>query len=317
MKLVHSAGAHLVTVRHCDLTYNLFGIWIAFSAVWSSTTTSLPASATIALPSAATASSCITRSGHASPTTISASCAKRHLCRRVAPRRLQRQSPTSQPLRFPLHEFLLPQPVGKQRRLDESRRPRLMGVRDQVVRNNRTGAQLDHGIMLRTIQNARVENNIVAGNARGFSFMMPDTTRCRTTWWWTMWSAYTCGPAQEQQIEEGNDFISNREPVRYVDAKMMTMRPGTQQSLEQLPGLGPQRRQSRRHSIRSERHRRPPDLETSHDETAAGEPCGTIVAAGGPAVRCCAPSVIDPNPHMRPSHPDWRDCYGKHYPGSR
>src|SRR5690606_30801873 len=44
----------------------------------------------------------------------------------------------------------------------------LMEVRDQVVRNNRAWANSDHGIMLRTIQNAVVENNVVAGNHRGF-----------------------------------------------------------------------------------------------------------------------------------------------------
>ena len=44
----------------------------------------------------------------------------------------------------------------------------LMEVRDQIVRRNRVWANSDHGIMLRTIQRARVEGNIVAGNARGF-----------------------------------------------------------------------------------------------------------------------------------------------------
>ncbi len=44
----------------------------------------------------------------------------------------------------------------------------LMEVRDQIVRNNRTWGNSDHGIMLRTLQDSRVENNIVAGNNRGF-----------------------------------------------------------------------------------------------------------------------------------------------------
>lgn len=44
----------------------------------------------------------------------------------------------------------------------------LMEVRDQVVRNNRTWGNADHGIMLRTLQDSRVENNVVADNDRGF-----------------------------------------------------------------------------------------------------------------------------------------------------
>jgi nitrous oxidase accessory protein len=44
----------------------------------------------------------------------------------------------------------------------------LMEVRDQVVRNNRAWGNSDHGIMLRTLQDSVVENNVVAGNQRGF-----------------------------------------------------------------------------------------------------------------------------------------------------
>ncbi|MBP7531545.1 MAG: right-handed parallel beta-helix repeat-containing protein, partial [Ottowia sp.] len=43
----------------------------------------------------------------------------------------------------------------------------LMEVRDQTIRNNRAWHNADHGIMLRTLQDAVVENNIVMGNNRG------------------------------------------------------------------------------------------------------------------------------------------------------
>jgi nitrous oxidase accessory protein len=42
-----------------------------------------------------------------------------------------------------------------------------METRDQIVRNNRTWGNSDHGIMLRTIQDSVIENNIIAGNNRG------------------------------------------------------------------------------------------------------------------------------------------------------
>ena len=44
----------------------------------------------------------------------------------------------------------------------------LMEVREQVVRNNRAWGNSDHGIMLRSVQDSVVEGNIVAGNNRGF-----------------------------------------------------------------------------------------------------------------------------------------------------
>ena len=44
----------------------------------------------------------------------------------------------------------------------------LMEVKNQIVRNNRAWGNTDHGIMLRTIQDSVIENNVVAGNYRGF-----------------------------------------------------------------------------------------------------------------------------------------------------
>lgn len=44
----------------------------------------------------------------------------------------------------------------------------LMEVREQVVRNNRAWGNSDHGIMLRSVQDSVVEGNVVAGNRRGF-----------------------------------------------------------------------------------------------------------------------------------------------------
>ena len=44
----------------------------------------------------------------------------------------------------------------------------LMMARNQVVRNNRAWGNSDHGIMLRTLQDSVIEGNIVVGNARGF-----------------------------------------------------------------------------------------------------------------------------------------------------
>jgi len=57
----------------------------------------------------------------------------------------------------------------------------LMEVRDQVVRNNRAWGNSDHGIMLRTIQDAVIENNVVAGTSAASSSTTPSTTSCAAT----------------------------------------------------------------------------------------------------------------------------------------
>ena len=44
----------------------------------------------------------------------------------------------------------------------------LMEVRHQEVRNNRAWGNSDHGIMLRTLQDSDISGNVVAGNNRGF-----------------------------------------------------------------------------------------------------------------------------------------------------
>jgi nitrous oxidase accessory protein len=43
----------------------------------------------------------------------------------------------------------------------------LMEARENTVRNNRTWGNSDHGIMLRTMQDSVIEGNVVAGNGRG------------------------------------------------------------------------------------------------------------------------------------------------------
>ncbi|NWC84341.1 right-handed parallel beta-helix repeat-containing protein, partial [Pseudomonas putida] len=55
----------------------------------------------------------------------------------------------------------------------------LMEGRDQIVRNNRTWGNADHGIMLRTLQDSVVENNVVADNDRGFFIYDVEYTQLR------------------------------------------------------------------------------------------------------------------------------------------
>ncbi|MBP9219267.1 MAG: nitrous oxide reductase family maturation protein NosD, partial [Sterolibacterium sp.] len=95
----------------------------------------------------------------------------------------------------------------------------LMEVRNQHVRNNRAWGNSDHGIMLRTLQDSTIENNIVAGNQRGFFIYDAEFNTLRGNLVIDnhvgvhLWAGST-----RNQVEE-NDFIANREQVRYVGAK--------------------------------------------------------------------------------------------------
>lgn len=194
----------------------------------------------------------------------------------------------------------------------------LMEVRDQVVRNNRAWANSDHGIMLRTIQNARVENNIVAGNARGFFIYDAEYNTLQDNLVVDNVVGVHLWAGSKNNKVEGNDFISNREPVRYVGAKDEPW--GTERGNHWSNYLGWDRNGDNLGDIQYEANDIVDRLTWKHPmmKLLLASPAVQSLRLVGqqfPVLR--APSVIDPNPHMRPSHPDWRDWLGKHYPGSR
>jgi nitrous oxidase accessory protein len=95
----------------------------------------------------------------------------------------------------------------------------LMEVRDQVVRNNRAWGNSDHGIMLRTIQDSVIENNIVAGNQRGFFIYDVEYNKLRGNLVVDNVVGVHLSAGSKNNEVEGNDFIGNREQVRYVGAR--------------------------------------------------------------------------------------------------
>ncbi len=95
----------------------------------------------------------------------------------------------------------------------------LMEVRDQIVRNNRTWGNADHGIMLRTIQDSRVENNVVADNDRGFFIYDVEYTQLRGNLIIGNQVGVHLSAGSTRNVVQGNDFIGNREQVRYVGAR--------------------------------------------------------------------------------------------------
>lgn len=95
----------------------------------------------------------------------------------------------------------------------------LMEVRDQVVRHNRTWGNRDHGIMLRTIQDSTIEHNVVAGNARGLFIYDVEYTRVAHNLVIRNDVGVHLSAGSTRNHIEANDFIGNQQAVRYVGAR--------------------------------------------------------------------------------------------------
>lgn len=194
----------------------------------------------------------------------------------------------------------------------------LMEVRDQVVRNNRAWGNSDHGIMLRTIQDAVVENNVVAGNARGFFIYDAEYNALLGNLIVdNLVGAHIWAGSINNRVER-NDFISNREQVRYVAARDVHW--GVDEGNHWSNYLGWDRDGDGIGDVPYEANDMVDRLSWRHPmmKLLLASPAVQtlrLVARQFPLLR--APSVVDPNPRMRPFTEDWRHWLGKHYPGSR
>ena len=92
----------------------------------------------------------------------------------------------------------------------------LMEVRDLLVRHNRAWDNTDHGIMLRTIQDSVIEDNVVAGNARGFFIYDAEHNTIRDNLVIGNGTGAHVAAGSYRNRVDGNDFVDNREQVRYV-----------------------------------------------------------------------------------------------------
>jgi len=191
----------------------------------------------------------------------------------------------------------------------------LMEVRDQTVRNNRAWGNSDHGIMLRTIQDSVVENNVVAGNERGFFIYDAEYNTLRgnrvidNTVGVHLWAGST------RNIVECNDFIANREPVKYVGSRDEVW--GKKSGNHWSNYVGWDRNGDGTGDV-------PYEANDLVDRLAWRHPMVKLLMAS-PAIQTLrlvarqfpllrAPSVIDANPQMQPADPNWRKWLGKHYP---
>jgi parallel beta-helix repeat protein len=191
----------------------------------------------------------------------------------------------------------------------------LMEVRDQVVRNNRAWGNSDHGIMLRTIQDAVVENNIVAGNARGFFIYDAEYNTLRGNLVVDNQVGVHLWAGSVRNVVEKNDFISNREQVRYVASKdeALGRREGGNHWSNYV-GWDRNGDGTGRRALRSQRHGGPPLLAAPHGQAAAGQPGHPDPAPHRPAVSAAArPQHRGPQTTHAPRTFRLEKWLGKHY----
>ncbi len=194
----------------------------------------------------------------------------------------------------------------------------LMEVRDQVVRNNRAWGNSDHGIMLRTIQDAVVENNVVAGNARGFFIYDAEYNTLRGNLVIdNVVGVHLWAGSINNQVER-NDFISNREQVRYVGARDLEW--GAADGNHWSNYLGWDRDGDGIGDVPYEANDMVDRLSWRHPMVKlllASPAVQTLRMVGRQFPLLRAPSIVDPKPRMHPDRKNWREWFGKHFPGAR
>ena len=192
----------------------------------------------------------------------------------------------------------------------------LMEVRDQVVRNNRTWGNSDHGIMLRTMQDSVVENNVIAGNGRGFFIYDVEYVTIKNNLLVDNHVGVHLAAGSTRNVVEGNDFISNREQVRYVGARDEPW--GTQSGNHWSNYLGWDRDGNGSGDVPYEANDMVDRLTWRYPSVKLllSSPAVQAIRLVGqqfPVLR--VPSVVDPKPRMQPTHKQWSQWRDKHYPG--
>ncbi|MDD5323763.1 MAG: nitrous oxide reductase family maturation protein NosD [Polaromonas sp.] len=188
----------------------------------------------------------------------------------------------------------------------------LMMTRNLLVRNNRTWGNSDAGIMLRTIQDSTIEGNVVAGNRRGFFIYDAEYNEIHNNLIIDNdVGAHVWAGSIHNEVE-GNDFIRNREQVRYVATKDVPW--GVKTGNYWSNYVGWDRDGNGTGDVPYEANdvvdrliwRLPmvklllnsPAIQTLH-----------LIAQQFPLLR--APSIVDSRPRMQPTHSDWSQWIDK------
>ena len=191
----------------------------------------------------------------------------------------------------------------------------LMMTRNQVVRNNRAWGNSDHGIMLRTIQDSVIEGNIVAGNERGFFIYDAEYNVMRNNLIVdnTMGVHLAAGSFRNQV--EGNDFIANRTQIKYVASGDVVWGSGGGNYWSNYVGWD--RNGDGIGDVQYEANDLVDRLSWRHPmmKLLLASPAVQtlrLVSQQFPLLR--APSVVDPKPRMQPYNSDWSQWRGRYFP---
>ena len=191
----------------------------------------------------------------------------------------------------------------------------LMEVRRIQVRNNRAWANSDHGIMLRTIQDSVIENNVVAGNQRGFFIYDAEYNVLRGNAIIDNIVGVHLWAGSKNNEVELNDFISNREQVRYVGARDMVW--GEKEGNYWSNYLGWDRDGDGIGDLPYEANDLVDRLSWRHPMMKlllASPAVQTLRLVGRQFPLLRATSVVDPHPRMEPKITDWRQWRGRYFP---
>ena len=189
----------------------------------------------------------------------------------------------------------------------------LMEVREQTVRGNRAWGNSDHGIMLRSVQDSVVENNVVSGNVRGFFIYDVEYVRLTGNLVVNNQVGAHLSAGVKRNVVEGNDFIGNQTQVRYVGTRDETW--GAESGNYWSNYLGWDRDGNGFGDVPYEANDmvdrltwRYPSIKLLMASPAVQ--ALRLVAHQFPVLR--VPSVVDPKPHMKPNNKQWSEWRDKH-----
>jgi nitrous oxidase accessory protein len=188
----------------------------------------------------------------------------------------------------------------------------LMEVRDQVVRHNRAWGNTDHGIMLRTLQDSVIEDNVVAGNGRGFFIYDVEYAKVTGNLVVDNQVGVHLSAGSTRNVVDDNDFVGNREQVRYVGARDENW--GGTQGNHWSNYLGWDRDGNGRGDVRYEANDVVDRLLWQHPSArllmaSPAVQALRLVSQQFPVLR--VPSVVDPSPRMQPASPSRSAWNGK------
>lgn len=183
----------------------------------------------------------------------------------------------------------------------------LMEVRRLTVRRNIAWGNADHGIMLRTIQDSLIEDNVVAANGRGFFIYDAEYNIVENNLVVGNRIGVHLSAGSGNNKVNGNDFIDNQSQIKYVAAKDVEW--GRTQGNywsnysgwdQDGDGIGDIAYEAN-DVVDRLNWQYPliklllssPSMQTLH-----------FVARQFPVLR--APSIVDKHPRMRPSNQDWK-----------